>query len=40
MAAFAAVFHITPADYWRLTLDEHAALADQLRAMQKAAKNG
>lgn len=38
MAAFAAFYHLTPADYWALTLDERAALADVYKATMKARK--
>lgn len=35
MAAFAAVFHMAPADYWGLRVDERNALVVQLKAIQK-----
>lgn len=38
MANFALLFHITPADYWRLRLDEAGALRKKLQQVAKAQK--
>lgn len=40
MAAFAQVFGIPPADYWRLRLDEAGALRKLLKEIAKAQGKG
>ena len=36
MAALCVELRMSPADYWRLRVDEHAALVDELRARERA----
>lgn len=38
MAALCVELRMTPAEYWKLKLDEHAALIEELRLRHKQAK--